>query len=196
LRDLSQLLLSCLERLLQGPELSLKLVTGLSCLGQLLLGRLCRLLQGCKLSLGLLSCLCDLGQLLLRASYPGLQVCQPSSGALLLIKLLSLGGFGLLQAGYFRLGLLPLVGGGEPYAEGQKPAQDGSPSQRQGHRPLDFGAVVDWHRDPPARGLLGLTQDRHERCPLRCTKSNPSVQAGINCGTPGCPADCPYRCTT
>jgi ferritin-like metal-binding protein YciE len=31
--------------------------------------------------------------------------------------------------------------------------------------------------------VLGLTQDRHERCPLRCTKSNPSVQAGINCGT-------------
>jgi hypothetical protein len=111
LRDLGQLLLGCLERLLQGPELSLKLVTGLSCLRELLLSRLCRLLQGCNLSLCLLPRLCDLGQLLLRTSYPGLQVRQSSSSALLLTELLSLGGFSLLQAGYFRLGLLPLVRG-------------------------------------------------------------------------------------
>jgi hypothetical protein len=120
--DLRQLLLGCLKRLLQGSELSLQLVTGPSCLGKLLLRRLRCLLQGCKLSLRLLPRLCDLGQLLLGASYPGLQVRQGSSGALLLIELLSQGDFGLLQAGYFRLGFLLLVGGGEPYAKGQKPA--------------------------------------------------------------------------
>jgi hypothetical protein len=97
---------------------SLKLITGLSCLGKLLLRRLCRLLQGCNLSLSLLSCLCDLSQLLLRASDPGLQLRQGSSGALLLIELPSQGGFSLLQAGYFRLGFLPLIGGGEPYTKG------------------------------------------------------------------------------
>jgi hypothetical protein len=47
-----------------------------------------------------------------------LEVSQGSSGALLLIELLSQGGFSLLQAGYFRLGFLPLIGGGEPYTKG------------------------------------------------------------------------------
>jgi hypothetical protein len=88
------------------------------------------------LCLGLLSSLRDLGELLLRTGDPSLQVRQSSSGALLLIELPSQGAFSLLKAGYFRLGFLPLVGGGEPNAKGQKPAQDGSSSQRQGHRPL------------------------------------------------------------
>jgi hypothetical protein len=136
LGDLGHLLLGCLERLLQSPELGLKLVTRLGCLRQLLLSRLCRLLQGCNLSLCVLPRLCGLGQLLLGASYPGLQVRQSSSSALLLTELLSLRGFSLLQAGYFRLSFLPLVGGRESNAKGQKPAQDGNPSQRQGHGPL------------------------------------------------------------
>jgi hypothetical protein len=121
-------LLGCLKRLLQGPELSLKLVTGLSCLRELLLGSLRGSLQGCKLNLRLLPRLCYLGQLLLGANYLSLQVRQGSSGALLLVELTSQGSFGLLNAGYFRLGFLLLVRRGETNAKGQKPAQDGSPS--------------------------------------------------------------------
>jgi hypothetical protein len=131
----------------------------------------------------LLSRLCDLGQLLLGTSYPGLQVCQGSTGALLLIELPPQAGFSLLQTGYFRLGFLLLVGGGEPYAKGQKPAQNGSPSQPQRHGPLQLGAVIDGHHGPPARGLLDLTQEPHARCPPCASKAILLFRLVVGSGT-------------
>jgi hypothetical protein len=109
LRDLSELLLRCLERLLQDSELSLKLLPGLSCLGKLLLRGLTGLLQGSELGLSLVSGLCDPGQLLLGVCGPGLQVRQRCSGALLLVEPPLQGNLSLLHAAGFGLRLLQSI---------------------------------------------------------------------------------------